>query len=63
MINLVFECILYVHHSKILKQTDVFDHPPEGIRKIVVSTNIVYTSLTIKDILFIIDWGKIKEHK
>lgn len=39
----------------------VFDYPPEGIRKCIVSTNIAETSVTIDGIRFVVDSGKVKE--
>lgn len=37
----------------------VFDVPPEGVRKCVVATNIAETSITIDGIRFIVDSGKV----
>ena len=56
---------VYPLHSSLStsEQTAVFDVPPEGIRKIVVSTNIAETSITIEDVVFVIDCGRVKENR
>ena len=42
-------------------QQKVFRHPPEGRTKIILSTNIAETSVTIDDVAYVIDTGKVKQ--
>ncbi|XP_047329773.1 DExH-box ATP-dependent RNA helicase DExH3-like [Impatiens glandulifera] len=43
------------------EQKLIFDKPEEGIRKIVLATNMAETSITINDVVFVVDCGKAKE--
>ncbi|XP_057861727.2 DExH-box ATP-dependent RNA helicase DExH7, chloroplastic isoform X2 [Cryptomeria japonica] len=45
------------------EQRKVFLSPPENRRKIVVATNIAETSITIDDVVYVIDCGKHKENR
>lgn len=50
-------------HSTLKDQASAFTVPPAGVRKIVLSTNIAETGVTIPDVVFVIDTGKTKENK
>ena len=49
-------------HSSVssAEQRQAFSKPPHGVRKIVIATNIAETSLTIADVCFVIDAGRLK---
>ncbi|XP_010017187.1 PREDICTED: probable ATP-dependent RNA helicase YTHDC2, partial [Nestor notabilis] len=54
---------VFMLHSNMqtLDQKKVLKSPPSGIRKIILSTNIAETSITVNDVVFVIDSGKVKE--
>lgn len=43
------------------EQKLIFNKPEDGVRKIVLATNMAETSITINDVVFVVDCGKAKE--
>ncbi|XP_037229225.1 3'-5' RNA helicase YTHDC2 isoform X2 [Falco rusticolus] len=54
---------VFMLHSNMqtLDQKKVLKSPPAGVRKIILSTNIAETSITVNDVVYVIDSGKMKE--
>ncbi|KAM3367501.1 hypothetical protein ACQJBY_016223 [Aegilops geniculata] len=44
-------------------QRKVFQSPPENIRKVILATDIAETSITIDDVVYVVDTGKHKENR
>uniref|UniRef100_A0A8C5HMS3 Putative ATP-dependent RNA helicase DHX57 n=1 Tax=Gouania willdenowi TaxID=441366 RepID=A0A8C5HMS3_GOUWI len=56
-------CVVYPLHSSLSneEQKAIFSRPPDGVTKIIISTNIAETSVTIDDVVYVIDSGRMKE--
>ncbi|RDX62405.1 DExH-box ATP-dependent RNA helicase DExH3 [Mucuna pruriens] len=54
--------LLACHGSMVSsEQRLIFENPEGGVRKIVLATNMAETSITINDVVFVVDSGKAKE--
>ncbi|XP_070167968.1 ATP-dependent DNA/RNA helicase DHX36-like [Polyergus mexicanus] len=54
--------IIYPLHSRLptIDQKLIFEKSPDDIRKIIIATSIAETSITIEDVVYVIDCGKTK---
>ncbi|KAI9840307.1 MAG: hypothetical protein M1837_001794, partial [Sclerophora amabilis] len=55
--------ISMLHSSLPEGQADIFNPVPEGCRKIILATNIAETSVTIPDVQYVVDTGKLREKR
>ena len=56
---------IHLLHSSIplAEQQVIFNPPPQGIRRIILATNIAETSVTIPDVVYVVDTGRLKEQR
>ena len=56
---------IHLLHSTVpvAEQQVIFDPPPQGLRRIILATNIAETSVTIPDVVYVVDTAKVKEQR
>lgn len=56
---------IHLLHSTIplAEQQQIFEPPLAGVRRVILATNIAETSVTIPDVVYVVDTGKIKEQR
>ncbi|KAK7064230.1 adaptin N terminal region-domain-containing protein [Favolaschia claudopus] len=56
---------IHLLHSSIplAEQQVIFEPPKAGVRRIILATNIAETSITIPDVVYVVDTAKIKEQR
>lgn len=52
---------IYLLHSSIASQPNVFETLEQGCRKVILATNIAESSITIPEVQYVVDTGKCKE--
>jgi len=59
------KCLVLSLHSVLSgdEHAKAFERPRRGVRKIVLSTNIAETGVTIPDVVFVVDSGKVKSQR
>ncbi|OCF41558.1 nuclear DNA helicase II [Kwoniella heveanensis CBS 569] len=56
--------IHYLHSTiPAAEQKEVFRPPPEGVRRVILATNIAETSITIPDVVYVVDTARVKEKR
>lgn len=56
---------IHLLHSSvpIVEQQAIFEPPPKGVRRIILATNIAETSVTIPDVVYVVDTARVKEQR
>ncbi|KAG6842205.1 hypothetical protein C0991_000175 [Blastosporella zonata] len=56
---------IHLLHSTIplAEQQVIFEPPRQGVRRIILATNIAETSVTIPDVVYVVDTAKVKEQR
>lgn len=55
--------IIMLHSSLKEEQDKLFEPLPDGCRKVIISTNVAETSITIPEVRYVVDTGKVAEQQ